>query len=248
MLYARRRQFRESEAFNKAMLLTEYIARTDPLFSITLIHWSPRPVETPCPVLTDELIRIVPELRSTLRSHGLPDSLLKIAHLLSQRTFPQNPDLTQYIPQRLLRIHLDSHHYLPAQLDTCRDALWNMLQTVGYRDIHVELSYNASFTKVNLSSEPNTGMAKVKLAIELARVGILGIFEEYLPGKLAGLVPYLTMQYGLAVPTVVVAIQPSSHANWLELRQLILRELRKYTKMFLEVEFHGYHIAVEEEV
>lgn len=248
MLYERRRQPRESDAFNKSISLNEYIARADPLFSTTLIHWPPLPVETPCGVLRNELIRIVPELRSTLRSHGFPDSLLKTAHLVSQRIFPQNPDPTGHIPQRLLRIHLDSHHYLPAQLDTCRDALWNMLQTLGYRDVHVELSYNISFTNVYLSSESNTEMAKVKLAIELARVGILEIFKEYLPGKLAGLLPYLTRQYGLAVPTVVVAIQPSSHANWLKLRQLILRELRKYTNMFLEVEFYGYHMVVEEEV
>lgn len=247
-LYERRRQFRESDTFNKTMSLSEYIIRTDPLLSTTFIHWPSRPVETSCPTLTHQLTRIVPELRSTLRSHGFPDSLMKTACLVSQEIDPQNPGPAEYIPQKLIRIHLDSYNYLPAQLDTCRDALWNMVQSLGYKEVHVELSYGSSSTNVNLSSETNSEMLKVNLAIKLARVEALEILEEYFPGKLSGLIPYLTRQYRLAVPTVVVAVQPSSHANWLKLRQLILRELRKYTQMFLEVEFYGSHMVVGEEV
>ncbi|KAJ5377431.1 uncharacterized protein N7496_004840 [Penicillium cataractarum] len=247
-LYERRRQYREFETFDKTMSLIEYLVTTDPLLSTTLIDWPPRPIETTCPALTHQLISIVPELRSTLRSHGFPDSLMKTACLVSQCIDPQNHDPTEYTPQKLIRIHLDSYNYLPVQLDTCRDAIWNMLQSLGHKDVHIELSYGSSSTNVNLSSEPNSQMPKVNLAIELARLEVLEILEEYFPGKLSGLVPYLTRQYGLPVPTVVVAVQPSSHANWLKLRQLILRELQKYTKMFLEVEFYGYHMVVGEEV
>lgn len=70
-LYQRRREFRESASLNREMSLTEYIVRTDPLWPTTLIDRPHRPVETICPELKEEMLRIMPEIRSTLRSHGI---------------------------------------------------------------------------------------------------------------------------------------------------------------------------------
>lgn len=97
-LYERRRHFRESESLDREMSLTEYIVRTDPLWSTTLIDWPHRPVEVLCPEFNVEMIRIAPELRSTLRSHGLPYTLRKSTHLITQLVDPEDPNRIRRAP------------------------------------------------------------------------------------------------------------------------------------------------------
>lgn len=247
-LYERRRQFRESLSLDRYMTLTEYIVRTDPLSSTTLIHWPHHPVESPCPELATEITRFNPEIRSTLRSHGIPDIVEKTTHLITQTVDPCYPNQVEVTPQKLLRIHLDDHHYLPPQLDAARDALNNMLQRLGLQDVHVDLIYGSNLANFRITDEETIDIIKVQLAIELAAIDIFGFLQVFIPDTRVALYPYMTRQYGLAVPTVVVAIDAFSQTNWLRLRRLILQELRKYTKMALEVEFHPVYEADEVEV
>jgi hypothetical protein len=116
-LYERRHQFRESDSLDRELSLTEYIVKIDPVWSPTLIDWPHRPVEISIPEFNEEILCIVHELRSTLRSHGFPDTLRKYTHLITQLFDPQDPDQIRRPPQKLLRIHLDDYCYLPAQLD-----------------------------------------------------------------------------------------------------------------------------------
>jgi hypothetical protein len=237
-LYERRREFRESESLDREMSLTEYIVKTDPLRSTTLIDWPHRPVGILDLEFKQQMARIAPEIRSTLRSPGLPDTLRKSTHVITQFVDPQDPDQIQITPRKILRIHLDDWLYLPAQLDVARDALRDMLQRLGHADVHVDIILGSNTTNIDMTDEETLDVQKVRLAIRLAGTKDTEILEGFLPGKQADPLPYMTRQYGVDVSAVVVAVEPLSRTNWLKLRQLILQELRKYTKMFLEVEFH----------
>lgn len=241
MLYERRRQFRESGFLDREMSLTEYTVKTDPLWSTTLVDWPHRPVETICPDFKQKMIRIVPELRSTLRSHGLPDTLQKSIHLITQLVDPQDPDQIRSAPQKLLRVHLDDYCYLPAQLDAARDALRDMLRRLWHPDVYVDIIFGSNKANIEITDADSFDVQKVRLTIRLAGAKITEILERFLPGKQVDLLPNITRQYGWDVPAVVVAVEPLCHTNWLRLRRLILQELRRYTKMFLEVEFHAVY-------
>ncbi|KAJ5886749.1 uncharacterized protein N7473_009423 [Penicillium subrubescens] len=184
------------------------------------------------------MIRIVPELRSTLRSHGLPDTLRKSAHLITQLADPRDPDQIRSAPQKLVRVHLDDYCYLPAQLDAARDALRGMLRRLGHADVHVDIIFGSNVANVDITDDQSFDVQKVQLGIRLADAKVTEVLERFLPGKQVDLLPYITRQYGLDVPAVVVAVGPLCRTNWLRLRRLILAEVRRYTKMFLEVEFH----------
>ncbi|KAJ5751241.1 hypothetical protein N7533_008269 [Penicillium manginii] len=103
-----------------------------------------------------------------------------------------------------------------------------MLRRLGQEDVHVDIIFGSNVANVDISD-----VQKVGSASRLEDAKVTEILERFLPGKQADLLSYITRQYGLDVPAVVVAVEPLCRTNWLRLRRLILAEVRKYTKMFL---------------
>ena len=101
-LVERRRQLRESDILGQEMPFVDYLTRSDPPWSTTLDNWPHPTIETPCPELKREIDRLNPEIRSTLHSHGLPESLEKAAIFISQGFDPRIPPPGPYTPQNLL--------------------------------------------------------------------------------------------------------------------------------------------------
>lgn len=126
-----------------------------------------------------------------------------------------------------------------------------MLRRLGHADIHVDITFGSNTANIQITDEQTPDLKKVRLAIRLANAKITEVLETFLPGKQADLLPYITRHYGMAVPAVVVPVEPVSRTNWLRLRQLLLQELRRYTKMFLDVEFLAFyredHVKQEED-
>lgn len=118
-----------------------------------------------------------------------------------------------------------------------------MRRRLGHADVHVDLIFGSNTANVQITDEQTPDLKKVRLAIRLAGAKITEILETFLPGKQADLLPYITRHYRMAVPVVVVAVavEPVSRTIWLWLRQLILQELRRYIKMFLDVEFLAFY-------
>lgn len=116
-----------------------------------------------------------------------------------------------------------------------------MLRRLGHADIHVDIIFGSNTANVQITDEQTPDLKKVRLAIRLAAAKITEILETFLLVKQADLLPYITRHYRKAVPAVVVVVEPVCRTNWLRLRQLILQELRRYTKMFLDVEFLAFY-------
>ena len=131
-----------------------------------------------------------------------------------------------------------THHDPPPQLDAARDALNNILQRLGLQDVHVDLIYGSNLANYRVTDEKTIDILKVQLAIKLACIKIFGLLQLFITGTQVTLYPYMTRQYGLAVPTVITAVDAFGQTNWLRLRRVIIQELRNYTKMALEVELH----------
>lgn len=98
-----------------------------------------------------------------------------------------------------------------------------MLRRLGHADEHIDIIFGSNVANVGITDDQPFEVQKVRLAIRLADAKITEIFEPFLLGKLVGLLPYITPQYGLDVPAVVVAIEPLYRTNWLRLRRLILQ-------------------------
>ncbi|CEJ62883.1 hypothetical protein PMG11_11368 [Penicillium brasilianum] len=93
-----------------------------------------------------------------------------------------------------------------------------MLRCLGHADVH-DIIFGSNVANVDTTDDQTFDVQKVRLAIRLADAKITEVLERFLP-------------------VVVVTVEPLCRTNWLRLSKLILQELRRYTKMFLEVEFH----------
>lgn len=137
-------------------------------------------------------------------------------------------------------MYLEDPDHPTSELHAARDALRTLLQRLGNGDVHVDLIWGSNCTNITVFLDDlneNSDYAKIQLATRLAMVSISDKLEGRLLGQTANLLPCITRQYGRDVPALLIGVNPFTRANWAKMRELVLQELHKYTKMYLDVEF-----------